>query len=200
MPQNGSPTGGPYGDPMLTLFKTAERLIDRVTMALNVIGTLLILALMVLINADVIGRGIFLSPISGVPELVSLSIVAIVFLQVAQAFRMGRFTRTDALINALERWAPRARAGLEFLFCAAGLFIIWVLYSASYPLFVKSWDRNTFVGTVGDFIAPVWPVKLVLLIGCAALFLQLLMAAIRAAAGVWTGNGIAPAEDDNDSV
>jgi len=53
---------------------------------------------------------------------------------------------------------------------------------------------------VGDFIAPVWPVKLVLLIGCAALFLQLLMAAIRAAAGVWTGKGIAPAEDDNDSV
>lgn len=172
---------------MLDLFHAAERLIDRLTMALNVIGTLLIVALMVLINSDVIGRGVFLTPISGVPEIVSMSIVAIVFLQVAQAFRMGRFTRTDAMISLLERRAPRLRSLLELLFCGAGLFIIWVLFSASYPLFTKAWDRGTFVGTVGDFIAPIWPVKLVVLIGCAALFLQLLMAAIHAAAGVWTG-------------
>ncbi len=187
---------------MLALFHTAEQLIDRLTMALNVIGTLLILALMVLINSDVIGRGVFLAPISGVPEIVSMSIVAIVFLQVAQAFRMGRFTRTDALINLLERRAPRLRALLELLFCSAGLYIIWVLYSASYPLFTKAWDRGTFVGTVGDFIAPIWPVKLVVLIGCAALFLQLLMAAIRAAAGLWTGTmfGPGPDGDDHDTV
>ncbi|MCR9137573.1 MAG: TRAP transporter small permease subunit [Alphaproteobacteria bacterium] len=186
--------------PMRNAFKYIERLIDRLTMAFNVIGTVLILALMVLINADVIGRSIFLSPISGVPELVSLSIVAIVFLQVAQAFRMGRFTRTDALLNALERRVPRVRAGLELIFCAAGLYIIAVLLSASYPLFTKAFERGTFVGTVGDFIAPVWPVKLVIVIGCAMLILQLALSAIRAATGLWTGTRADPVEGGHDPV
>lgn len=172
---------------MSKFLETAQRIIDRITMGLNVLGTLLILALIILINSDVIGRGVFLSPISGVPELVSMSIVAIVFLQVGQAFRMGRFTRTDAVINALERSVPRVRALVELIYCAAGFFVIAVLLNASFPLFVKSWERSTYVGTVGDFIAPIWPVKLIILVGCGALLLQLAMSAIRAAIGIWTG-------------
>lgn len=166
-------------------FKWTRQIVDRLTMALNVAGTLLIVALMILINSDVIGRGLFEAPISGVPEMVSMSIVAIVFLQVAQAFRMGRFTRTDAVLNALSKRAPRAKAALELAFCLAGFGIISVLLYASYPLFIKSWDRGTYVGTVGDFIAPVWPVKLVILIGCMALLLQLAMATISAAIAMW---------------
>lgn len=177
---------------MPELLETAQRIIDRITMGLNVLGTLLILALMILINSDVIGRGVFLMPISGVPELVSMSIVAIVFLQVGQAFRKGRFTRTDAVINALQRSVPRARALLELIYCAAGIFVIAVLLNASFPLFVKSWDRSTYVGTVGDFIAPIWPVKLIILVGCGALLLQLAMSAIRAAVGIWTGTISSP--------
>lgn len=180
---------------MPDMIETVQRIIDRITMGLNVLGTLLILVLMILINSDVIGRQVFLSPVSGVPEMVSLSIVAIVFLQVGQAFRMGRFTRTDALINALERSVPRIRALLELVYCAAGFFVIAALLSASYPLFIKAWDRNTFVGTVGDFIAPIWPVKLIILVGCAALLMQLAMAGIRAAFGIWTGTIVHPSND-----
>ena len=179
---------------MPKIFQQVQAVIDRLTMGLNVLGTLLILVLMILINSDVIGRGVFLSPVSGVPELVSMSIVAIVFLQVGQAFRMGRFTRTDALINILERRAPRFRSGLELLYSAAGFFIIGALLNASYPLFIKAWDRNTFVGTVGDFIAPIWPVKLVILIGCVALLLQLAMSAIRSAIEMVTGRHADPVE------
>ncbi len=154
-------------------------IINRITVALNVLGTLLIVALMVLICVDVIGRGLFSTPISGVPEMVSLSIVAIVFLQAPEAFRMGRFTRSEALLNFLERKSLRARAVLETVFAGAGLGIIMVLLYASTPFFIKSWHRGTFVGTVGDFIAPVWPVKLVILVGCIALIAQLGLFIIR---------------------
>ena len=63
--------------------KPLRQLIDGITLALNVIGTAGIFLLMLLINADVLGRSLFDRPISGVPEIVSLSIVAIVFLQIA---------------------------------------------------------------------------------------------------------------------
>lgn len=157
-----------------------QKLVDRIALALNVTGTVLILGLVVLINTDVLGRNLFLAPIPGVPEIVSMSIVAIVFLQAAHAFRMGRFTRTDAILNLVDRLSPRFRTVLEAVFNLAAAWVIWELLWASYPLFEKAWGRGTYVGTVGNFIAPVWPIKLVLLIGCAVLFLQIVIAILRA--------------------
>lgn len=165
-----------------------QRWADKLTLGLNVIGTLLIVAIMVLVNADVIGRTAFNAPISGVPEMVSMSIVAIVFLQVAQTFRMGRLTRTEAVLGWVEKKSVRFRAFLELLFCAGAIGILWQLFYASYPLFMKSWVRNTYEGTIGDFTAPIWPVKLVILIGCAALLLQLTLSAAGAVQSLWQGS------------
>lgn len=156
-------------------FTLLRQAVDRVTGALNVLGTVLILLVMAIVTADVIGRSAFGAPISGVPEIVSMSIVAIVFLQVAQAFRMGRLTRAEAMLGWLERRAPRMRDLVEVIFSIAAGALIWTVFWASLPFFIKAWDRNTFKGTVGDFTAPVWPIKLIILIGCAALFLQIVL-------------------------
>src|SRR3989304_2905183 len=51
----------------------------RLTGAMNAIGTIWILVLMVLINSDVIGRDLFGAPVRGVTEIVSMSIVGSVF-------------------------------------------------------------------------------------------------------------------------
>ncbi len=166
-------------------FASLRALADAISTTLNVIGTLLIIGLMVLVNADVIGRELFLSPISGVPEIVSMSIVAIVFLQVSQAFRMGRFTRTDAFLRILERRFPRTRHAVEFVYSVAALALIGFAYAASQPLFIKAWERGTYVGTVGDFTAPEWPVKLAILVGCAVLMVQIAIRAVISLVGVF---------------
>ena len=165
--------------PLPGWFRALRRAVDMVTGALNVGGTLLIVLIMLLVNADVIGRGAFDAPISGVPEIVSMSIVAIVFLQIAQTFRKGRLTRAEALLGALEARAPRLRVALELLFAVAAAALIWVLFFASLPLFEKAWIRGTYEGTVGDFTAPIWPVKLIILVGCAALWVQLALSALE---------------------
>ena len=85
-------------------FLFVRTVVDSITSILNIIGTLLIVSVMVLVNSDVVGRGVFNSPISGVPEIVSMSIVAIVFLQVAQAFRKGRLTRSEAFLNFVGKY------------------------------------------------------------------------------------------------
>lgn len=174
MSQN-TPLQTPVDPALPQWFVTVRRLIDQLTLLLNVIGTLLIVAIMVLVNADVIGRVVFNAPISGVPEIVSMSIVAIVFLQVAQAFRKGRLTRTEAVLGFLEKRVPRMRVFLELVFSVAAIALIWQLLAASQPLFMKAWIRNTYEGTVGDFTAPIWPVKLIILIGCTALLVQLVL-------------------------
>jgi TRAP-type C4-dicarboxylate transport system permease small subunit len=153
--------------------------LDRVTLVFNLVGTVLILGLMVLIGADILGRQAFNAPIPGVPELVSLSIVAIVFLQVPQALRAGRFTRSDSLLNLLKNRHPRLGESVEIMFDLVAIATLLALIYSAWPLFVKDWQNNTFVGAVGDFTAPVWPVKLALVLGTALLILQFCARIVR---------------------
>ena len=141
---------------------------------LNAIGTVWIFGLLLLINADIGARGLLKAPIPGVPEIVELSIVGIVFLQAAHTLRVGRLTRADVLFNAIaKRWPKVARGfGLAFNLTGAALFAI--IFVVSVPYFSESWTKDLFVGAEGGFTAPTWPVKLITLIGCAAMTAQFL--------------------------
>lgn len=184
-PAGKRPQGGPDSGRLDVVFT----ILDRITQLFNVAGTALIFALMVLIGSDVFGRQVFNSPIAGVPEMVSLSIVAIVFLQVPQALRSGRFTRSDALLNFIWKRFPRFARLLEVVFDAIAIGILCALIYAAWPLFVKDWERNTFVGAVGDFTAPVWPIKLILIVGTALLVAQFAARLVRVATGKPHGSG-----------
>jgi len=142
--------------------------------ALNAVGTLWTFALLVLINADVFGRYLLNSPIRGVPELVALSIVGIVFLQLPHTLRVGRMTRSDVFIGKVLAARPRLGRALEFVYhlTGAGLFVL--LVQATVPLFRQAWTENLYVGAAGDFTAPEWPVKLIVVIGCVGACLQYL--------------------------
>ena len=146
--------------------------LDGVTMAANVAGSLLIFGLVLLIGADVAGRALFGAPVAGVPEIVSLSIVAIVFLQAPMALRAGRMTRSGGLPGAIAHRAPRLAAALETLFDLCAVAVLSAILHAHGPILARAWERNDFVGAIGDFTAPTWPVKLMILIGAALLLLQ----------------------------
>ena len=148
------------------------RLLDTVTSALNVLGSSLILVLMALVGIDVAGRNLLGAPVAGVPELVTLSIVAIVFLQISAALRAGRMTQSDGFLNWLTDRAPRAGKALATLFDLAGIAVLWVIVSTTWPIFTRAWARGEFIGALGDFTAPVWPVKLTLMVGGTVLMLQ----------------------------
>lgn len=146
---------------------------------MNVAGTGLIVLLMALVGADVASRNLANAPISGVPELVTLSIVAIVFLQAPKALRAGRFTRSDGVIGWLHATRPGLARGMETLFDLTSAAVIGVIFYASLPIFQRAWSRGDFIGAVGDFTAPTWPVKLMVLAGSAVLVCQFLARILR---------------------
>ena len=76
--------------------------------ALNGAGVVWAFALMFLISADITARTVFDDPIAGVTEMVSLSLVACVFLQLAHAVLHGRLMRVEMFLAPLERRAPAA--------------------------------------------------------------------------------------------
>lgn len=150
----------------------ALRLLNRATQGANILGTMLIVGLVAIICIDVVGRETLGTPLPGVPEMVSLSIVAIVFLQVPQAHRAGRLTRSDGLINLLHRRMPRVAAALETVFELLGILVIGTIIYAHWPILIKSITRGDFVGSVGNLTIPTWPVKLIILVGAILLVLQ----------------------------
>ena len=70
---------------------------DRTAKALLVFAATLAFLLSFLVVADVIGRTVFSAPVKGTPELVSMSIVIICFLQASYAIRSGGMLSVDVL-------------------------------------------------------------------------------------------------------
>lgn len=163
-------------------------LLGGVAAFLNGMGTLAIIGLMVLINTDIGGRALLNAPVHGVPEMVSLSIVGIVFLQLGHTLRKGRLTRSEALSNFLHQRSPRLSAFLDGIFNLTGLVLLGILAYSSWPLFVKSWEGDIFVGSIGDFTAPVWPIKLIIVVGSTVTAIQFFEAALRSFYGAFSGN------------
>lgn len=164
---------------MKRAFSRALRLLDWATQGANILGTVLIVGLVVIICVDVVGRETVGVPLAGVPEMVTLSIVAIVFLQVPQALKAGRLTRSDGLINTLHAKTPRFASILETVFELLGAMVVGTIIYAHWPILTRSIERGDFVGSVGNFTFPTWPVKLAILVGAALLLCQFLARILR---------------------
>jgi len=154
---------------------------------LNAIGTICIFAVMVLINFDIFGRFLFSSPVPGVKELVELSIVAIVFLQLPHTLKVGRITRSDAAFNKLLTHMPRLGHALSALYNLTGALLCAFITYGSVPRFTQAWTGNHYVGNQGIFVAPVWPVRMIIIIGCVCLTIQFLILLWRDLASVRKG-------------
>ena len=153
------------------LFEKIEIFSDAITQTFNIAGTLLIVFVMVIVNIDVIGRELFLVPVAGVPMMV--------FLQTPQTFKQGRLTQNSAILDTIGKKSPAARLGIEIIFSTAAFYLILQIFLATVPLFKKAWVRNTYEGTIGDFTAPIWPIKFIILLGCALLMVQIFLFGIK---------------------
>ena len=144
---------------------------------LNGVGTAWIFVLMVIVNADIAARYFLNSPIQGVTEIVELSIVGIVFLQASDAVRRGRLTRSDGLYLRFCARHPVAGRVAAIVFDLLGATFFLVLLLGSTPRMVEAYREGYFSGNEGLFTVPVWPIRLVVVVGCSVVSLQFLVLA-----------------------
>ncbi len=151
----------------------------RVVVGLNALGSGWIFVLMLIIDGDAIGRTFFDHPLEGVIEITQMSIVAIVFLQLSDALRTGKLTRSDGLFNLLLARRRRVGRALGCAFEALGAAFLGLVLYGSVPLLAEAWQRNYYVGEKGLFVFPTWPVKLVVVIGTLVMLVQFAVFAWR---------------------
>jgi TRAP-type C4-dicarboxylate transport system permease small subunit len=155
------------------------KLFDRLIAGMNIVGALLICLMAVLVNADVIGRAGFNHPLNGIPELVSMFIVAVVFLQLPYCLQLQQITRSDAVLERLKSHHRRLAHGLETLYHLIGMALFVTIAWFSLELTQQAWYSNDFVGSQGisDFAS--WPVKACVCFGASVAALEFLRQAFR---------------------
>ncbi|MEM9350016.1 MAG: TRAP transporter small permease subunit [Pseudomonadota bacterium] len=142
-----------------------SRVANTLAIAANALGTLVVLALVLILNVDVIARGLFSAPLKGTYELVQFSVVLIVFLQLADVVRVDRLTRSDGALNILHSRKPRAASGVRRIINAVSAIFMFLIFYVTLPEFLHMWETNDYFGVPGLFTLPWWPVKLVITFG-----------------------------------
>ena len=160
---------------------TGQGAFGRLVAIFSALGTAWIFFLMVMICADVFSRDAFSAPILGVAEMVQFSIVGIVFLQLPQTLRSGGLTRSDVLLSGIVRRWPRGGYVMQGLFDLTGAALFGIIFFTTVPLLKAAYVNSEFYGSTGVVQIPTWPLKLLILIGCAAMAVQFLLHAWQAA-------------------
>jgi C4-dicarboxylate transporter DctM subunit len=150
----------------------ADRIRRSVNSSLSALGALWIFGIMLLICFDVAMRTFMNQPISGVAEFVAMSVVGVVFLVLPSLIAERRLLRAEMFIEPLEAHNPRAAALLNLGYTLVGLFLCWKIAAWAFPMLEKAWTEGDFAGVQGAYMIPVWPFKLVLVVGAALGFLQ----------------------------
>ena len=154
---------------------------------LNAVGSVWVAAITVLICADILGRVLFRQPLVGVPEIVKVSIVAIVWLQIPHTLRTGGHLRSDVVLRFL---SARARAALDLFAYALGALIFALLVYSGWDTMIQAWELGEFEGELPVRV-PTYPLRSIVLLGAALAALQYLLMAAEAL-GRMVGRAEAP--------
>ena len=158
-------------------------LTDRIAIIANAVGTLVVLALVAVVNFDVVARGVFNAPFLGAVEVVQFSMVLIVFLQLPDVVRVNRLTRSDGFLVVIGNRYPAVTAALRHVIDSISAIFMTLIAIAIWPEFVEMWHTKDYFGVPGVFTAPWWPIKLTIFFSatlCALIFaLKVLLPAAK---------------------
>jgi TRAP-type C4-dicarboxylate transport system permease small subunit len=151
----------------------------RLTQAFNIAGTILILVMAIAVNLDVGGRDFFNHPIPGVNEFIGLSIVAVVFLQMANTLHEDRHVSNDIIIRLIASSHPRLSAALYASFHVVGALLMAIIVVYVSPIVMEHYAGGYYAGTAGVVEIKVWPFTVVVVVGAAMTAIQFLLDAWR---------------------
>lgn len=165
--------------------------------ALAVVAATFTVVAAVLLTAEVLSRAFFNQPIRGLYEYMQILVVLIAFLGLAEAERHGDHIRVTILTDRMALKPKLVVRTLAMILSA--LIVLWMVVMSWVEL-TKSIARGEFAPGLLNLV--VWPARLIIVIGLAALFLMYVTRTIetilelKRAFGVIGDADAAPESDD----
>jgi len=154
------------------------------TGAMNAGGTLWYFLIVCLVCADILTRELLKLPLRGLTEGISYSLIGATFLQLANTLHVGRMTRADLFLSAYRQRNPAGAAAWDSVLHLLGAAVMGLVVYACWPLFMRSFLEHEIVGQPDEFNFPVWPLRLLAVIGSAATAVTFLLLALDALRGL----------------
>jgi TRAP-type C4-dicarboxylate transport system permease small subunit len=143
------------------IVETFDKILDRIGESLLVCAAMLGFILAFIVCTDVVGRYFFNSPLKGTPEMVSMAIVIIAYLQASYAIRSGGMIAVDAFyVN----YPTRLKSLVSLIGSILGVILFALICSGSFHGAVDAWVSGEYEGE-GALRVPSWPAKFVLVVG-----------------------------------
>ena len=145
----------------------------RSTEILSTVSAFWVLLLAAIYLYDILGRELFDAPFLGTHEIVSNSIVGILFLELPSTIRRGAMLRTTIVFDAVSAaW----RRVIECLSCLFGAALFLAIILGGWDAMIVSWQLLEIEGA-GAFEVPIYPVRTLIIVFsavCALVYVQLL--------------------------
>lgn len=136
---------------MKRVIDIADTVLGHVEKTAALVAGLLILALMMLVCAEVLGRGLFNHPVHGSIDIVEQLMVALVTMGVA--YCQSHFGNVRMTLLS-DRCRGRAKWLTEAIALAVALFVVITLTKGSWLNLMRSWNNG---GDTPEIGIPLWP-------------------------------------------
>jgi TRAP-type mannitol/chloroaromatic compound transport system permease small subunit len=108
-----------------------------------------------------------------------LSIVAIVFLQMANTLREDRHVSNDIIMRLIAQSRPRMADFVYALFNFIGAVLMALIVYYVWPIVEEAYRNGYFRGTGGVVELAIWPFYTAIIIGAAATAVQFFLVSVR---------------------
>ena len=167
-------------------------MLKRIESVLWSLGALAVIALGLMITANVAARAIFQTGIPDSVIIVQDLMVAAIVLPLGAATAARAHVAVEFVTNKL---SPRARSYLIVFGSLVGMFALLPLLFAGWREFTGTWQKGSFY--FGDLGVPKWPGRLIFLIGNAVCWVRLAELPIRDTRTLLAGGAV---DDDKGAV
>lgn len=147
---------------------------------LGALGTVLIGVLMIIICADVVARNFTGGSLPMISEAGALTLVMIVYLQLATTIRHDRLARTDLFLDAFKRRSPRGAALLMAVFDLTAAAALGVIAWSTVTVLERDFSRGEYIGVTGIATLPTWPFRALILLGISVAAVQCMIQVLGA--------------------
>jgi TRAP-type C4-dicarboxylate transport system permease small subunit len=158
-------------------------LFEGLNARLSFLGSLWIVALMALITVDVVGRAFLSITVYGVPEIVKVSIVGLVWLQMAYTLQIGGHLQSRLI---LDRLPPRPRMALELFGYFLGSVVFILIVYSSWDGMINAWQIGAYEGE-HPVRVPTAPIFTIVVVGAALTAIQFIILTVREARALAAG-------------
>ena len=152
-----------------SLLSRSDQLFFKLESIFNLLGGMVIFAVVLLAVANVLGRKFFDLPVAGYIDWTEQSMAFFAFLGIAYCQREGGHIRMDIFVGSL-----RGRVLWTFEFMSTSIMFVMTLLLTygSYAHFLRAWTNGD---SSFDIELPTWPSKLIVPVALTLLSIRLLL-------------------------